>query len=115
MAMYAMYSCVWLCMAVYGYVWLCMAMYGCVWLCMAVYGYVCLCMAMYGCVYIVWLSFDYCCCYTGHKAVKILQFLESYFWTPHEVKFDKMGCVIICYDDFVALTCFWLTRNHKMI
>ena len=92
-------------MAVYGYVWLCIAMYACVWLCMAVY-------TLYGCV---WLSFDYYCCYTGHEAVKILQFLECYFWTPHGVKFDKMGCVVIGYDDFVALTCFWLTRNHKMI
>ena len=49
------------------------------------------------------LSFDYYCCYTEHEAVKIGQFLESYSWTPHEVKFDKMGCVIVGYDDFVAL------------
>ena len=49
------------------------------------------------------LSFDYYCCYTEHEAVKIGQFLEGYSWTPHEVKFDKMGCVIVGYDDFEAL------------
>jgi len=49
------------------------------------------------------LAFDYYCCYTEEEAVKIGQFLNSYSWTPHEVRFDKIECAIHAYGDLVSL------------
>ena len=49
------------------------------------------------------LTFDYYCCYTEEEGIKIGQFLNSYSWTPHEVWFDEMKCVIYGYDDAAAL------------
>lgn len=49
------------------------------------------------------LTFDYYCCYTEEEGIKIGQFLNDYSWTPHEVWFDEMKCVIYGYDDAAAL------------
>ena len=49
------------------------------------------------------LSFDYYCCYTEEDAIKIGQFLNSYSWISHEVRFDKIECAIHGYGDAVSL------------
>lgn len=49
------------------------------------------------------VTFDYYCCYTVEEAVKIGKFLNNYPWTPHEIWFDKMQCVIYGSGDAVAL------------
>ena len=49
------------------------------------------------------LSFDYYCCYTREEGMKIMEFLNGYSWTPHEVWFDKMECAIHGYGDAVSI------------
>ena len=48
------------------------------------------------------VTFDYYCCYSPDDAIKIGKFLNSQQWTPHEVQFDRVACVIYS-TDMVAL------------
>ena len=47
---------------------------------------------------------------TEEEGVKIMEFLNSYSWTPHEVWFDKVECAIHGYGDAVSrvLMVAWL-------
>ena len=116
MAVYGLYGCVWLCMAVYGCVWLCMAVYGGVWLCMAcmaVYDYVWLCMAcmaMYGGVWLCMAMYDYALlCMHGFFFLYRLVISALLWHILHEFSFND--CVLALDGVEVKSERWWRFMN----